>query len=972
MASIHYTSEDGLPSSEIYDLLQDRQGYIWIATDNGVSRFNGYEFENFDPTDGLVESSVFALYEDSQGDIWASTLSGDIYIHKQDTFVPFQYNHLLNVKTVEAFSIIRYFLVDKDGVFHGAIPDHGILQIYPDGTSKLVRGPVGSFQVIGYQKEGKILPCRIMRRTKDEAERKEIYRNRRFFWFKEDSLMGDIPFESSMLAQNQKPHCNTQELPDGSLLFAYVDCLHHIQDGRLKLTVPFKDPLNIMAKGPSGRIYLGLESISNGGGLQIYQGYDDFLRGRSEMFFPDLTISAVLEDRAGGLWVGTNEDGLFYIANPKVRVYDQMAGFSTDYTTAISPAGTDEVFVGSKDGGCYHLDIGNDQLTVLPKPYTEVWDMAYDFDSSTLLIGGGGTNELYKWQNNAMSSINFPSSIKKLAIDPNGELFGVLPGAQGFTHYNWQEEKTLFITTYFNSPLRNWTMAVHRSMDGRVWVGQEDGLYEFRDSTLLPADQKHPAFRWRIEEIKELPDSTLVIGTKGGGVLFWRGNDIQQLNEQNGLTTNMVEKIHIDSAQNIWVGTLNGMDRVRRRANGQFEIEHYSTVDGLPSSEVTDIASWGKDVWVATTKGLMNFRPNDQIVHYDISPPILSHLLLNNEPIDLGQTNSWPYWKSNLQFEYFAIDFQQNAKINYRHRLQPTDDWIRTDLTSLGFAALAPGNYTFEIQAATKYGRWSESTVYAFDIRPPFYKTGIFALLCMLLMGGTFYALYQRRIQNIRQKVELELQIQKMKSSALQAQMSPHFIFNRLHSIQGYIAEKDHQTAISYLGHISNLIRAVLQASSTQSISLEEEVAMLTSYMELENYRLEHPFQYDIIVDPRLDPVDCQIPPMLIQPLVENAIIHGVSKLKKGKGVILIEFQLVKKDLISVRVRDNGNGMKESSSKAANGVQGATSLGMYITRQRLEMQNLQMKQGYLLRVRNMEKETDGRKGVEAEVLVKCV
>ncbi|MEM9922062.1 MAG: two-component regulator propeller domain-containing protein, partial [Bacteroidota bacterium] len=136
MAAISFDANDGLPSSETYDLLQDRQGFIWIATDNGISRFNGYEFQSFGPEQGLLDPVVFTIFEDHEGKIWMSTLSGNLYYYENDTILPYQHNAILErqISTPKNPVVLKFFFIDEAGTFHGAAQKIGIIKIRSDGT----------------------------------------------------------------------------------------------------------------------------------------------------------------------------------------------------------------------------------------------------------------------------------------------------------------------------------------------------------------------------------------------------------------------------------------------------------------------------------------------------------------------------------------------------------------------------------------------------------------------------------------------------------------------------------------------------------------------------------------------------------------------------------------------------------------------------------------------------------------------
>ncbi|MEO1628462.1 MAG: histidine kinase, partial [Bacteroidota bacterium] len=705
------------------------------------------------------------------------------------------------------------------------------------------------------------------------------------------------------------------------------------------------------------------------GGLQIFENYEDLRQGISTKHLEGHIISDVLVDEAGGLWISTDGEGVYYSSNTKVEVYNQQSGFSDDYVNAISLKDEKGPFVGLRNGDCYQLDPSNQKLQSLSPNTGEIYALAYDSYMDQLWKASAyQTSVLELKDQNAsnFTSIHFPHVYKKINSHPSGHIWGNCAANYGFAQHDAQSKECLFFARYDNKKLCQWTFCTHEDLTGRIWIGRIDGLFEFKDGDLLPPSIEHPALKLRIEEIKHLADSTLVIGTKGAGVLLWKDDRIQQIDESTGLTTDMIEKIHIDSAQNIWVGTPNGLNRVKRSSNGQFDIYHYTTADGFPSNEITDIDSYGAHIWVATNKGLVHLPPNNRIEKQTIAQPNVSKVIVNYEAIEPDRSHDLSHKESNIQFHFFAIDYQQNGNIPYRFRLHEADPWGYTKSTNVSYAALSPGDYHFEVQAAGKNGQWGPSAKYSFAIHPPFWKQAWFIISGLLFLLGLTNLLYQNRIRKIKNKIQLDLQIQELKRSALQAQMNPHFIFNCLHSIQGFILEKNTEAAIHYLSHFSHLIRAVLNASAKQSIALEEETELLQNYMELEKSRMKHPFDYHIVVDPALDASDVFIPPLLIQPIVENAIIHGLSKMDR-KGRIEICCQAFDESNIKVIVRDNGMGIQKKRNGSIH-----PSLGMGITQKRLEIQQLNTNKKDLLSIKSLAGVEGWEQGTQLEMLIATV
>src|SRR5690242_331017 len=230
---------------------------------------------------------------------------------------------------------------------------------------------------------------------------------------------------------------------------------------------------------------------------------------------------------------------------------------------------------------------------------------------------------------------------------------------------------------------------------------------------------------------------------------------------------------------------------------------------------------------------------------------------------------------------------------------------------------------------------------------------GIAVLLVLLGISGV--VLYKRRKDTLekKKKAEFNAQVAYTEMKALRAQMNPHFIFNSLNSINDYIDKHDTTTATLYTTRFAKLMRMILENSEQKEILLSEDLKALELYMQLESMRMEHKFDYQIKLDEDIDPENTLIPPLILQPFVENSIWHGISK-KQGAGKILIS---IKKEgsMINCIVEDNGIGMKESTvSKTENDNQSKKSLGMKITKARIDIMNKMKKSNAKITESNLE------------------
>ena len=198
-------------------------------------------------------------------------------------------------------------------------------------------------------------------------------------------------------------------------------------------------------------------------------------------------------------------------------------------------------------------------------------------------------------------------------------------------------------------------------------MGTIRGLFEFKNNQLIAPEVNHPAFHSRVEDIDELSDSTLVFGTKGYGVILWKGDSIIQLTDEEGLVSNMIEDVHVDENGIIWIGTLNGLNKVTFDEKGKPIIRQFTMSTGLPSNEIYQIKSYKGQVWLCTGGGLVKFYEHPE---NKLAPcPIIQWTKVNNAPTALSNKPSFHYTKNNFEFRYLAINYRMNGRIPYRYRL---------------------------------------------------------------------------------------------------------------------------------------------------------------------------------------------------------------------------------------------------------------------------------------------------------------
>ena len=300
---------------------------------------------------------------------------------------------------------------------------------------------------------------------------------------------------------------------------------------------------------------------------------------------------------------------------------------------------------------------------------------------------------------------------------------------------------------------------------------------------------------------------------------------------------------------------------------------------------------------------------------------------------------------NTLSFYYLGICLTDPGKVVYEKKLEGLEkDWSPSSSEDYSkYASLAPGNYTFKLKSRNNEGVWNnKETSFSFRILPPFYLTWWFLLFGAFFVFMVIYVIFKVRIFNIKKKQRIEferkVEMSKIELKALRSQMNPHFIFNSLNSIQHYIFHSKSEEAIKYLSKFARLVRLILNNSDKPTVTVGEDLEALKLYLELEQMRFEEKFEYEIIVDETVDADYDIMPPLLMQPYVENAILHGLNPMPtKGKLTITLSS---KNNFLICTISDNGIGRDRAAEiKRTMPFGKHKSLGMKITEDRLKILN---------------------------------
>jgi len=406
-------------------------------------------------------------------------------------------------------------------------------------------------------------------------------------------------------------------------------------------------------------------------------------------------------------------------------------------------------------------------------------------------------------------------------------------------------------------------------------------------------------------------------------------------------------------ADQLWISTKNSVGLLNKH-NGEYQAWTYDPArpDGLLPNEFfrAMLADRHGRLWISSWQGIQYARnafvrserpvfiPKVCITDVQVSNARADVVkpLLYHQSLDLQDD------QRDFAIRYVLPNPLHAENVTYQYQLQGWDkEWVTSDQRLVQYTRLHGGRYTFLIRGREGNGEWGEVTSLPIEVERKLTEYGWFWVMGALLLGGMLFGTNRYLMSRTRKEEQLKSdsnkKVTEIEMQALRAQMNPHFLFNSLNSIKYYALSKDKEATADYLTKFSSLVRTILNNSKSHTISIKDELEALRLYIEIEHLRLEGKFDYSFDVDTSIRVEQAQVPPMILQPFVENAIWHGLMR-KTAGGKLIVQV----KDLgtsIQCVIEDNGIGRKKALELKGNGPGHKKSMGIQITGDRISMIN---------------------------------
>lgn len=878
---INYSKENGLLGNYGFGAFIDKQGYTWISTENGLLRYNGYSFKLFSTRDGLPDNEVFALQEDGEGRIWVVPFANSVAFIKDEV-----------VHNEENDSLLAKLNIQSR-------PD----RILCDREGNVV---ISERKVLTFISKEKVI-------SKVKLGNKSTY----FIIFKSEDDAINICFNNLVYKYINKHLVFQKRLPYINLLEpAYSHLLNSLGTERVAefLNKTYSSPIKPFFQGMSAyetnvirKIDTNVIAICRNDGcflvnMSTAQVIDTLLFGTK---VGDCNIS-----KDGTLWVGTHGKGLFRYIKTSIKSLD--LGTENQSVTHLRNDGNRMLIVfadGRVSAARFNKDgkVNQERILNLPSlssmgPYTYV---------NTAI-----PNQVLLYGNSSLFCINtltkktdiIYAGCKGVFEESDGSHL-LVPQFSGLIQIN---TKDLMIK---NELLHNRTTSVAK-MGNTIYAGTLNGLLanNFQHKEFKRIESAAPSLNRRITKLYPMYDSILWIANNHAELLALKDNKIvAQHGESNGFNCSRITVMKA-SGKYMWIGTNNGLYVLENKRPFSI-ISHLTMIAGLNSNQINAI-DFNKDtVWVGTPEGINYFDQNDIFNNAPAPKLIVKSIINGTESLDLGLGNM-NLKERTLRIGFDVIDYYSGQTPRYQYKFNNDTNWIELENSSIYFPTIPYGDFSVRIRANLPNWKAPEEKTILFFHNYPFYLkwwfvlSSIILIVIVLVLGSAFFVRKEREKDKV--KINTQRNLLNLEQTALQTQMNPHFIFNCLVAIKQYYNVGNTEKANEFVDSLASLIRQAFEVGSETAITLEQELKYLSQYLLIEQKRFNHSFNYNVSVHIEQSAKAILVPTMILQPIVENAVRHGVRNLFDRVGEININVS-EENNYISVVIKDNGVGRKKSA-----------------------------------------------------------
>lgn len=918
---LEYSNNEGLPQSQVLAITQDKEGYLWVGTLGGLAKFNGKRFTTFPVEQGLLNNRISSLYS-NENEIWVGHQGGVSMIRngKAMNWKFPEKEQGNNVMSIIEFNNKVYVAVEGGGVYYKSDNKFRPIQ-FPNDDATICRAfVVYDHKLLVGTRDG------IYQINNQNAPRK---------------IKAFGSFSVSGLSVKDK-HLIVTTFNDG--FFSSDRTLKNFTN----LNTIDELYISNSIVGKEGRIW----SVTDNG-LLCWKSALNYKEFSTENGMPTSALNCVFQDRDGHTWLGSDGKGLLRFCGEEWAYYNGSQNLPSDLILS-SVKWHGDYYFGTYDKGAFKMTLNGNVTPIKIDAFT-VWCMQ-----------------------NFQGNLYFGTDVGLFKLSSNGSLEKI-QGVEHAIHSLHQNKNNLYVVGeneigritakgYYRIPFSKKTISTFGvirtliELDDKTYVGTSNGLFTVDVEKCKIIDQKK--FGSGVFNLCSDNSDRLWIGTENG-LYYFDGFVYKTCNIGKQSGSKFINFLSVID-ESIYAGTNNGIFLISAE-DKPYVIDHFGLNSGLINLETNINSSFydNRFLWFGTAEGLVRYdiSRNSSSDSYLFNPTIVSTAFnVNFEPYNFGFSSATgktteqlnlTYNKNNVSIDLDAMFLSDPESVLIQYWIEGVDEkWSPPSAnTTITLNNLPDGEFTLHIRATNDFGTISDSVDIPIYIRPPYYRTWWFYVILLLIIGAgiRYYFRWQirrERERNYQENLENRTRLLALEQQSLNASMNRHFIFNSLNSIQYFINTQDKHSANRYLSQFAKLIRKNLDSATENDnmVSLHQELERLELYLSLEAMRFKDRFTYEIDSD-EVDTEQIEVPSMLLQPFVENSIIHGILPNESIEGKIEIRIKVIGHQL-EICIDDNGIGIDVSMNKKASFAGDHKSKGMEITSKRISLIRTMLKKDY--------------------------
>lgn len=899
---VHYTTENGLPSNIVYCTYRDSKGFLWFGTDKGLVMYNGIRFETYTTFDGAPDNEIFYIVEDHHQRLWIQTFNGLLCYYKDGVFHTPANTSFLQVKITSApINMIR---IEKDSSITILRSTHHEFINIRDDTCSVYQFPDWDKKPDEY-----VINLKMLTRSTYE-----LYTNKRtILTDTSKQVLKTIPanIPGPVKALPQGPQEAYTLLSNNKIISSTGQQVFSFKPGEINrnsITQCYLSDSNIFVTTTDKGLFIN----------------------NHPPLLTNSKFSGIAQDITGNYWLTTLNEGIYLIGKDIIRNNAYQASYPGKIRFAFTDNGA--LFYINSDNNLYRL---YKEKTTCLLYYNRYHKKKYAIQDEAGFIYADGTyHNFYNNDHLIIQHLHAPvPNIRRNRIRPStipnlinaGTGFKVMAETSGYLYALQSGNRIIRIskeaiktshTTIFETPSgisgkqRIYGMA--KDVHDRIWYNTNDTMYQLTDQqqiTTLPAFNNISFKRFYIfgDHLTGITHNNKLIVCSN----IYGNIRIDTLPEQTCIWNRMyrLDKNHVLLSSNSQYSVLSfeGNKNMLTTVENPFiplQVSYIST-DSITCYFLKD----GKITAIPVNLLLKNTT---------IQRIFFTHIKTRGQIHNIT-TNGFiiPYRDAdNITVTFSALSFGSPV-VCYEYSISKNgkDNWQSVKGTEINLVSPGYGHHIIRVRCRSASGSYSVPAVWLLTVIRPFWATPWFLLLSGMLFLGLLLLIFRYATKYIVRKRELahaaKIRFMKSEYKALNALMNPHFIFNSLNNIQGLINSDDKRPANEYLHIFSDLIRQNMHNVSKDLIPISKEINLLHNYLRLEKLRFKNFLHYRIEVDEEVDTDIIRVPPLLIQPLVENAIKHGLLPRQSAENMVRISIY-EKGDILFIEVADNGVGINNT------------------------------------------------------------